>query len=107
MVFQVLERGVFMKINTDSLGRIVIPKAIRDSKGIRAHDMLNIVEEQDSIIIKKVIYDVDVEKFIKDFILFRFGAEYSDILLSKVSLKEIERMLNDYLEKLLKHTETL
>ena len=50
---------------------------------------------------------MDVEKFIKDFILVQFGAEYRDILLSKVSLKEIERMLIDYLEKLLKHTETL
>ena len=43
--------GVLRKI--DSLGRIVIPKGIRDRLDIGVDDMVEIIEDNDSLIIRK------------------------------------------------------
>lgn len=42
-----------MKLRIDSLGRILIPKIIRESLGIKAYDDLEIEIIDDKIIIKK------------------------------------------------------
>lgn len=92
---------VYMIINSDNLGRIVIPKAMRDSLGVKPYDLLKVEQKKDSIVLTKVIYKFDLEKFIKDYILYYFGAEHRDLLLSKVNLKEIESLLSGYLIKLI------
>lgn len=57
-----MKSGIIRRI--DDLGRIVIPRAIRDQVGIREGDPLEIVLDGDKLYLEKYIPDYEYEKYV-------------------------------------------
>ncbi|MBQ7265252.1 MAG: AbrB/MazE/SpoVT family DNA-binding domain-containing protein [Firmicutes bacterium] len=85
------ETGIVRKI--DSLGRIVLPKELRENLAIESGDSVEIYINDDMIVLKKCqscdIFTGDTEDLVS----------YKDKLVSKENIKKLARLAGIYSEK--------
>lgn len=83
----------------DELGRIVLPINLRRKLNIKPYDELEFFQNGDKIIVKKVSNTFDFEDFLRKFIVYKYGNYYKDIVIDKVTSKEIEELLCKYFDE--------
>lgn len=89
-----------MKVKTDDLGKIVIPKSIRTELNISSHNILNIYLKNNKIIIEK-----DVEDYKNKFIIENYLrplsnlSNFSCILISDGKIIFASQKYNNYINK--------
>ena len=87
----------------DSLGRVTIPISYRRTLGIECNNNLNLTLTTNVITIEKCSSNFDLEAFIKEFLIYTYGNNYQDFLLSKSMMDDINNLLKGYFNnKLLK-----
>lgn len=86
----------------DALGRIVIPADIRIKLDIHPNDILDIDAVGNTITVNKHQEVLNVERFIRQFVITYYGSEYMDLLIPNQMIDEISSILKEYFTKVLK-----
>ncbi|MED4404105.1 AbrB/MazE/SpoVT family DNA-binding domain-containing protein [Metabacillus fastidiosus] len=90
--------GVVRKV--DQLGRIVLPKELRNTMGIKVKDPLEIFVDQDSIILKK--YEPNMQCMITGISSPKNRVYAGHIVLSPEGIEELKKMVTDQKENIVK-----
>ncbi len=83
----------------DELGRIVIPKQIRNQLSITNKDELNIYLKDNVIQIERTYPTFNAEEYIRNFIKFYFGNEYVDVLISDEICSKFFELVFDFVQE--------
>ena len=87
----------------DSLGRVTIPISYRRMLGIESNSNISLTLTTNVITVEKCSSNFDLEAFIKKFLIYTYGNNYQDFLLSKFIMDDINNLLKGYFNnKLLK-----
>ncbi|WP_066229045.1 AbrB/MazE/SpoVT family DNA-binding domain-containing protein [Metabacillus fastidiosus] len=90
--------GVVRKV--DQLGRIVLPKELRNTMGIKVKDPLEIFVDQNSIILKK--YEPNMQCMITGISSPKNRVYAGNIVLSPEGIEELKRMVAIQKENIVK-----
>ena len=87
--------GIVRKI--DDLGRVVIPREIRRSLGIREGDSLEIfVDGKDTVCFRKYVIDLrDAVEYLKSQIEIASNLSYGDQAKAMTLLNEVKKLIKD------------
>ena len=95
-----MNKGIVRRI--DDLGRIVIPKEIRDVLNINKNDFIEIIVDDEKIILLKKEFQINLDSFIKSYIYSNFTEDFHDLLITKANLEEIDNILHKYVSDIKK-----
>ena len=87
----------------DELGRFHIPARYRRQLAIDTDDSVVIKFAQSELSIKKYQATFNVEKFIKQFVVVKYGSKYRDILVTNKMKSDVCELLHDYFDTQIKY----